>query len=108
MGTGQPVASPAPHRKATGPYKTSNLLCIVPVREVQNNLGTEAEVLGCLMGPDEGEEFLAFVLRKEHIRRFGTRPSRLQETHDMRAEDGRHSTVTGLSPKEQLFFAELY
>jgi hypothetical protein len=39
------------------------------------------------MGPDEGEEFLAFVLRKEHIGRFGTRHSRLHKANDMRAAD---------------------
>jgi hypothetical protein len=46
---------------------------MVSVREVQNNLGAEAEVLGRFMGTDEGEECLAFVLRKAHRGRFGSR-----------------------------------
>ena len=88
MRTRQPVASPAPYRKATGPQETRDLVGIVPVRKVQNNLGPEAEVLGCFMGTDEGEELLAFVLRNEHIGRFGTRHRRLHSAHDMKAEDG--------------------
>jgi len=87
MGTRQPVASPAPHSQATGPQETSDLVGIVPICEVQNNLGTEAEVLGCFMGTDEDEELLAFVLCNAHIGRFGTRHSRLHKANDMRAAD---------------------
>src|SRR5262245_48554167 len=40
-GPRQPVATPAPDREATGPQEPSDLVGIVPIREVQNNLRTE-------------------------------------------------------------------
>jgi hypothetical protein len=61
---------------------------MVPVREVQKKLGTEAEVLGCLMGTEEGEQRLTCGLRKDHGRCFGTRHITLRSTEDMQAEDG--------------------
>src|SRR5262252_3854460 len=67
IATRQPVAAPAPHRQATGLQATSNFLGVMPVREVQNNLGTKTEVLGRFMGTGEGEQLLAFVLRNAHI-----------------------------------------
>jgi len=39
------------------------------------------------MGTDESEELLAFVLRKDHRRCFGTRHITLRSTEDMRAEE---------------------
>ena len=60
---------------------------IVPIREVQNNLRTEAQVLGRFMRTDEGEAFLAFVFRKDHRRCFRTWHIMLRETEDMQAED---------------------
>ena len=64
-----------------------HLVGIVPVCEGQDNLGAEAEVLGRFMRTDEGEEFLAFVFRKDHRGRFRTWHIMLRETEDMQAED---------------------
>jgi ABC transporter substrate binding protein len=62
-------------------------MCVVPVRQVQNNLCPEAEVLGRLRRPDEGEEGLAFVLRKVDRGCFGTRHIRFPSTQDIRAKE---------------------
>jgi hypothetical protein len=40
------------------------------------------------MRPDEGEQLLAFVLRKDYRRRFGTRHITLHSTEDRRDQDG--------------------
>src|SRR5882724_11253656 len=88
MLTRQPVAPPPPHSEAARPQAASHFTGIVPVREVQNNLRTEAQVLGRFMRTDEGEEFLAFALCKAHLGCFRTRHLRLPSTDGMRAEDG--------------------
>ena len=62
-------------------------MCVVPVRQMPNNLHPEAEVLGRFMRPDEGEEFLAFVLPKVYRGSLGTRPIRLPSTQDTRAKE---------------------
>jgi hypothetical protein len=60
----------------------------MPVREVQNNLCTEAEMLGRFMRTDEGEKLLAFALPKGHWWCFRTRHGRLPSTDGMRAREG--------------------
>jgi len=86
MGTCQPMATSAPHRQATGPQAPCDFWGVVPVREVQNNLGTETVVLRSFMGTDERKEFLAFVLRKDHRRCFRTRHITIRATEDMQGE----------------------
>src|SRR5262249_60637194 len=73
----QPGGAPPPQGEATRPKKASHFVGIVPIREVQNNLRTEAQVPGRLMGTDEGEKRLAFILLKAHRSGFRTRHSRL-------------------------------
>jgi hypothetical protein len=77
------VAALASHGEPTGPQEASHLTSIVPVREVQDNLRAEAEVLERFMGTDEVEESLAFLLCKAYIGRFGTPHLRLRLTEDM-------------------------
>src|SRR5262245_10292393 len=73
----QPVAPPSSNGETARPQEARHLPRRVPISKVQNNLRTEAEVLGRFMRTDEGEKLWAFVLHKTHRRCFRTRHSRL-------------------------------
>ena len=82
------MASPPPDRETACPQQACHLTSIVPVREVQNNLRTEAEMLGRFMRTDEGEKLLAFAFLKGHWRCFRTRHGRLPSMDGMRTQEG--------------------
>jgi len=82
------MASPPPDRETTCPQPACHFTGIVPVREVQNNLRTEAEMLGRFMRTDEGEQLLAFALPKGPWRCFRTRHGRLPSTDGIRTQEG--------------------
>lgn len=98
------MVPPPPDCETARSQKVCRRTGIVPVSEVQNNLRSEAKMLGRFMRTDEGEKLLAFALPKVYWRCFRTRHGRLP----MRTEDGGHPTSTWWSPKEELFSATLY
>jgi hypothetical protein len=55
------MAPPPPDRDAAGPQVAGDLASIVPRRQLEDNVGAEAEVLGRFMGTDERQELLALV-----------------------------------------------
>jgi hypothetical protein len=73
---------------------------VVPVRQVQNNLRPEAEVLGRFVRPDEGEAFLAFVLPKVYRGALGPGISGFLRLRIQGLKSRSPPIVTWRSPKE--------
>ena len=55
------MASPAPDRDACGAEAAGHVGCSEALRQAEDHLGSEAQVLGRLMGTDQREELLALL-----------------------------------------------
>src|SRR4029434_5329687 len=61
-GACEPMATPAPDRGPCGAAATGTGGRRQALRQQEDHVGSEAQVLGCLMGPDQRVERLALLL----------------------------------------------
>src|SRR5262245_24531011 len=73
----EPVATPSPDCGACGAEATGHVGCRQALRQQEDDVSAEAQVLGRLMGTDHRVKRLALLLGKWHGRRLGARHSRL-------------------------------
>src|SRR5262249_20565026 len=76
-GACEPVATPAPDRGACGAEAPGHVGCRQALRQQEDHVGSEAQVLGRLMGTDHRVERLALLFCKWHGRRLGARHRQL-------------------------------